>query len=110
MFVKSDDMRNRISILLVLACLLTSCIKERQTGADLTVGNRIPDFSVTMNDGTIITSEQLSEGVSCIIFFTTVCPDCRKTLPHIQRIYDEYVSQGVSIVLISREEGEASIE
>ena len=31
---------------------LLSCIKEQQTGADLVLGDKIPDFSVIMNDGT----------------------------------------------------------
>lgn len=90
--------------------VLSSCIKERQTGADLAVGDAVPDFTVTMNDGTSVTGASLREGTSCIVFFTTVCPDCRETLPHIQRIYDEYLPKGVNFVLISREEGPQTIE
>lgn len=91
-------------------CLSSSCIKEKQTGADLVTGDRIPDFTVTMNDGTKMSGAQFREGISCIIFFTTLCPDCQQTLPHVQRIYDEYLSQGVKFALISREEGAESIQ
>jgi len=91
-------------------CLSSSCIKEKQTGADLVTGDRIPDFTVTMNDGTTVSGAQFREGISCIIFFTTLCPDCQQTLPHVQRIYDEYLSQGVKFALISREEGAESIQ
>ena len=42
-------------------------------------------------------------------FFTTACPDCRQTLPEVQKIYDDYLSLGVSFALISRQEGEDSI-
>lgn len=107
---KSDDMKLRISILLVLVCLLTSCIKEKQAGADLGVGDRIPDFEVTLNDGRVVSGAQLSDGVCCIVFFTTGCSDCRLTLPHIQKAYDEYSGKGVQFVLISREDDATSVD
>lgn len=103
-------MSRRLHLFLILMLSLSSCIKEKQTGADLAIGDLIPDFTVTMNDGTQISGSQLREGMSCVVFFTTVCPDCQKTLPHVQRIYDEYASAGVKFVLISREEGQGTIE
>ena len=84
----------KLSITLLLIFFSLSCIKEKQTGADLVIGDSIPDFTVTMNDGTKMSGAYLREGVSCIVFFTTLCPDCQQTLPHVQRIYDEYLSQG----------------
>lgn len=97
------------ALILSMLCVLLSCIKEKQTGADLTVGDIIPDFSVIMNDGTVVTAGGLSKGRTCIVFFTTKCPDCQKTLPEIQKIYDEYSVEGVSFALISREEVAESI-
>lgn len=96
--------------LIVFVCILSSCIKEETKGALLEIGDRIPDFAVTMNDGTIVTDDQLSEGVSMIVFFTTGCPDCRETLPHVQKIYDEYIDKGVNFALISREETSETIQ
>ena len=101
----------KYSALLIYTIFLSaSCIKEKQTGADLATGDRIPDFAVTMNDGTTVSGAQLREGVCCIVFFTTLCPDCQQTLPHLQRIYDEYLPQGVKLALISREEGAESVQ
>ena len=74
------DMRKMLFILSLLSLLMTSCIKEDQTGADLTVGDRIPEFSVMMNDGTEVTGKGLSQGKACIVFFTTKCPDCQKVI------------------------------
>lgn len=100
---------NRIlSYVMTVFCLI-SCIKEKQTGADLAVGDRIPDFEVTMNDGTIVSGAQLCEDVCCIVFFTTACSDCKATLPHIQRLYEDYASQGVKFVLISRDDDAVSV-
>ena len=101
---------NRIQIYLLTAVLsLVSCIKEKQTGADLSVGDMIPDFTVAVSDGTSLTGAQLRDGVSCIVFFTTICPDCRETLPHVQRLYDEYADKGVRFAIISREDGYESV-
>lgn len=98
-------MNKTLSILSLFLMLLTSCIKEKQNGADLAVGDLVPDFTVVTDDGTRLTGAQLRQGTSCIVFFTTVCPDCQKALPHIQNLYDEYSSEGVQFVLISRQEG-----
>ena len=98
-------------LLYILSCFvaLSSCIKEKQLGVDLGVGDMIPDFTVTMNDGNQVTGSQLREGVSVIVFFTTQCPDCRQVLPHIQRLYDECADKGVRFVLISREDPQESV-
>lgn len=101
--------KNLLPYILSILCLL-SCIKEKQKGVDLAIGDRIPSFSVTMNDGTVVIGEELSHGVSCIVFFTTVCPDCRQTLPHVQSVYNEFSEKGVKFALISREEGFESIQ
>lgn len=98
------SMRRLIVVLFILFPFI-SCIKEKQTGADLVVGDKIPDFTVMLNDGSELTGKQLRQGKSCIVFFTTACSDCKETLPHIQKIYDEYASLGVSFALISRENG-----
>lgn len=90
--------------------VLSGCIKEKQTGADLKVGDRLPDFEVVMDDGTVVTDEILSETVSVVMFFHTSCPDCRQVLPQMQKVYDEYDSADVRIVLISREDPKESVE
>ena len=97
-------MKGLAKILIMLFSLAAvSCIYDSpQTEFEIKVGDRIPDFSVTMNDGTTVTGESLRKGVSIIMFFHTTCPDCRRTLPNVQRIYDEFLSKGVSFALISR--------
>ena len=102
-------MRNACAYLLGAALVISSCIKERPTGADLGVGDIIPDFEVTMNDGSVVTGHELRQSPSCIVFFHTSCPDCRKVLPVIQELYDKYAHDGVAFALISREDGEAEV-
>ena len=87
--------RTVVSICSVI--LLTSCINDRdQVHEDLKVGDRIPDFLVEMNDGSTVSSGQLSNGVAVIMFFHTTCPDCARTLPEIQKLYNAYKSEDCS--------------
>ena len=95
---------------MAVLAVLSGCIKEKQTGADLKVGDRLPDFEVTMNDGSKVTDEVLKESVSVVMFFHTSCPDCQQVLPQMQKIYEDYASNEVRIVLISREDTEERIE
>lgn len=102
-------MKKILSIAAVLM-ILTGCIKEKQTGADLKAGDTIPDFEVTMNDGTLVSDDILKGAVSIVMFFHTSCPDCQQVLPEMQKIYDKYASKGVLFALISREEVSEDIE
>ena len=99
-------------LLLILSCILivSSCIKDKPQGSDLKVGDKLPDFEVVMNDGTVVSDDSLAGAVSVVMFFHTSCPDCRQALPHMQRIYDEYASEGIKFTLISREDIEPDIE
>ena len=98
-----------LSAFLVVA-LMSSCINDDQNIEEyVKVGDRIPEFCVEMNDGSVIKSSQLSTGVSFIMFFHTSCPDCQATLPEVQKIYDEFLPKGVQFALISREEEPASV-
>ena len=105
-------MKQVILILTILCALLctTGCIKDKVEGADLKVGDELPDFSVVMNDGTIVTDESLKGSVSCVMFFNTSCPDCQRTLPEVQQVYNKFAPKGVLFALISREQTAALIE
>lgn len=90
-------------VLCAVAAASVSCIyDEPEKEFELQVGDRIPDFTVSMNDGTTVTGESLRNGVSVIVFFHTDCPDCQVTLPAVQRAYDEYLEKGVAFALMSR--------
>ncbi len=95
--------------IVVIGLILSSCIKEKQ-GEELVVGDRLPDFEVVMNDGSIIDDDILAEGISVVMFFHTSCPDCQQALPRMQQIYDEYASKGIIFALVSREESSIDIE
>jgi peroxiredoxin len=93
----------KLAAIFVTLLTAVSCIFEKPDPEfELKVGDRIPDFTVQMSDGTVVASSQLREGAALIMFFHTSCPDCQNTLPSVQRIYDEFHEKGVSFALISR--------
>ena len=99
----------RLSII-ISVLMISACIKDDHHGADLKIGDVIPDFTVVMNDGSVVTDDDLRENVSVVMFFHTSCPDCQQTLPIVQEIYDKYAQKGVRFALISRYEGSEEIE
>ena len=107
-------MRNRIICFIQIAvCILVlqSCIGETPTGANLQVGDKIPHFEVTMNDGTLVTDSSLAGNPALIVFFHTGCPDCQKELPIVQQFYDYLQTEksNINLLCISRAEKEASV-
>lgn len=101
----------RKSIFLSILLIISGCINDdpENSGADLKIGDSLPDFEVIMNDGAFMSDDSLKGSVSVITFFNTSCPDCRRTLPHMQRIYSDYIEKGVVFAFISREETEKDI-
>lgn len=96
--------------LLVLA-VLSSCISDDSDkdsqGVNLVVGDSLPTFQVTMNDGSTIRTSDLLGGVSVVVLFSVDCGDCRMELPEVQRLWNQQL--GVPIVLIARENTEEVI-
>ena len=102
-FVKMEKIRKILLVTFLLFCCV-SCIKDNpEVEFELRVGDSVPTFSVVMNDGTSVNSQQLGQGVALIMFFHTSCPDCRNTLPAVQEIYNR-MDKRFPIVLISREQ------
>ena len=96
-----------IGLLIALICFgLTGCITEDEPrGADLQTGDRVPAFSVTLDDGRSFGAEQLQTGDGIIVFFSTECPDCQRELPGIQKLYDSLTPERrLRMACIAREE------
>ena len=97
-----------IAIFIGFVLMVTSCVKDEE-GTIIGVGDEVPFFSVTLSDGSSVSSESILGSPSVIVFFNTSCPDCRQELIAIQKVYDIYKSF-VDFVVISRNEGDSSIQ
>ena len=106
-----DNMIRTLKWMVFFLCIsLSACItedEEMESGNNLEVGDRIPSFSVVMNDGSRVEDEDLLGEVSLIVFLNTACKDCQQELPVIQRFYEAFSQY--PLLCISREEGEASV-
>ena len=96
----------QIFLLLVIAVgLMTSCLGKLEDNAKVTdivsVGQRLPDFTVTTSDSSLVSSGDLRGHASVIVFFSTHCKDCQRALPALQNVYNKYKAR-VTFVCISR--------
>ena len=81
--------------------LLAGCSISDPEVQNIREGDRLPDFVVEMQDGTSLSGSELREVPSLILFFNTTCPDCRKTIPVVQKAYENF-GKTVRFVAISR--------
>lgn len=104
-------MWTRSFLTLFVLAVLSSCISDDSDkdsqGVNLVVGDSLPTFQVTMNDGSTIRTSDLLGGVSVVVLFSVDCGDCRMELPEVQRLWNQQL--GVPIVLIARENTEEVI-
>lgn len=98
---------NRLGFVLLMWLGCISCIRENvgESIQYVQPGDRLPDFTVELSDGTILSRHSLVGKVSVLVFFHTECPDCQRELPVVQKLYEYYREDArVEIVCIRREE------
>lgn len=100
----------RLIVLTLSVLLLCSCVNDDVSDpvSLIRVGDLLPQFSVDMSDGRTVTSEDLRGSRSLIVFFNTVCADCRQELPVIEGFHRMIPS--VEVVCIARDEKACDIE
>lgn len=91
---------------LIMSLLLFGCINEdNPVNNGISVGESLPNFSVTLESGSVISTESLRGKVAVIEFFNTGCGDCRRSFPIIQQLSDHFADDpDVMIFAIAREE------
>lgn len=99
------------SVLLSALLLLPSCVTESEPdNVGVSIGDRLPEFSVTLSDGTTVSDASLKGEVSVIEFFNTSCRDCQGSLPVLQQLYDRCLtSDDIYVFAIARDEGLSSV-
>lgn len=105
-------MKHFISLLIIALVTLSSCLGKVEqviSGNDIVqLGQKLPQFTITLDDGTTLNTAQLQGRPSVIIFFNTLCGDCRRELPIVQRAYESY-GQKVQFICISRAQADEEV-
>lgn len=101
-----------IAAVALVSFLVAGCITQHDDYPDVVdivgKGDLLPDFEVTMNDGSRVSTADLAGRRSLVVLFNTGCPDCRRELPVIQSVYDA-AGDNFTLLCIAREEEAASI-
>ena len=78
---------------------------EQSVGRD----RKAPDFSLTSLSGDTITlSQYRGEKPVVLDFFTTWCPNCRRDMPRLSKMYQEYKDQ-VEVIGINLQENQNKV-
>jgi peroxiredoxin len=58
----------------------------------------MPDFTIKGQSGRTITLSQLRGQIVLLDFWAAWCAPCRKKLPHIQQVYEQFKGQGLAVI------------
>lgn len=100
----------KLLYILLLAFVSCSMSDDDNPSDELKVhaGDRIPTFTITLNDNTQFTSSNLDGKPCVIVFFSTTCEDCRRELPLIEERYRVSCAD-TTFIAIAREQSLADI-
>lgn len=79
-----------------------------QAGALLGVGPTLgaaPDFTVETLDGEVVDPATLQGKVVVVNFWATWCPPCRLEVPALQKLHEEFGSEGLVVLGLSTDAG-----
>lgn len=95
----------RIVIGLIFAVLFSQNISAQDEATLVKVGDKAPDFVLTLEDGSTKQLSDLKGKVVWVNFFATWCPPCRKELPHLEKdVYKAFKNRNdFEVLVIGRE-------
>ena len=89
---------------LIAALALTTLLTSSSFGQFKT-GQQAPDFTLNDLDGNHVTlSEVVGGGPVYINFWATWCGPCKKEIPELIKLYDQFKDRGFKVLAISVDE------
>ena len=79
-----------IILIMTVVLFCTACSKEEPSGTGLESGQKMPDFTVSLSDGTTATlSELVSENELTVLnIFASWCKPCEMEFPEMEQVYE----------------------
>jgi peroxiredoxin len=66
------------------------------------VGDRMPEFEIVQLDGTKIGSGNIiGNNPIMLVFWATWCPNCKKEIPALKKIYQEFNPKGLKMLAVN---------
>ena len=84
-----------------LCCLLAVAVLQPEAIAKDKGPIKFKPFKLETMDGTRKTLADVTGKVTLVGFFFPQCPFCKVSLPEVQKIYEKYKEQGLSVVWIN---------
>ena len=104
-------MKMKNLFLLFLCCMAMPLVHAQGTANDadakyatelLKPGTPAPDFKMKTLEGKTFKFAKATKGKYTVIdFWASWCPDCRKDVPNVQRMYEKFAPQGVEFIGVS---------
>ena len=86
----------------VVITILCSLIMFVNTGFAAFVGDNAPLFKIKTMSGTIVDTNALKgEKPIAIIFWATWCPECKKEIPQINALHEQFKTKGLEILAMN---------
>lgn len=102
--------KNVLLMAVLIAFCLTSQAQDMQQRDDdskyatelVKVGEQAPDFKMKTAEGKTVKLSKLAKGRWTLLdFWASWCPDCRKDMPSVKRMYADFAPKGVQFVGVS---------
>lgn len=110
--IKSKRLIFRTVILIGLFILMgyalyQNLIKDNATGLEL--GDQAPNFKLELLTGNEKELHELKGKVVLVNFWGTWCEPCKREMPAIQSVYDEYKSKGFEVLAVNLGESDIAV-